>query len=82
MAYISRSLTETEKRYAQIEKEALVVTWACESLSDYLTGNHFEIETDHKQLVPLLSSKNLEELPLPVVLDIRKPMEKQRGQCR
>ena len=66
IAYMSRSLTETEKRYAQIEKEALVVTCACERLSDYSAGNHFEIETDHKPLVPLLSSKNLEELPLRV----------------
>ena len=66
IAYISRSLIETEKRYAQIEKEALAITRACKRLSDYLTGNRFKIETDHKPLVPLLLSKNLEELPLRV----------------
>lgn len=64
IAYISRALTATEQRYAQIEKEALVVTWACEMFRDYLVGLHFLIETDHKPLVPLLTSKNLDELPI------------------
>ncbi len=64
--FASRALTSTEQRYAQIEKEALAVTWAAERLSDFLTGIHFTIETDHKPLVPLLGSKNLDELPLRV----------------
>ena len=66
VAYISRSMTSTERSSAQIEKEALAFTWACECLSDYLTGPKFRIETDHKPLVPLFSTKNLEELPLRV----------------
>ena len=57
-------MTDTEQRYAQIEKEALAITWACERLSQYLIGSKFEIETDHKPLVPLLSTKNLEDLPI------------------
>jgi hypothetical protein len=44
-------------RYAQIEKEALAITWACEKFSNYLIG------TDHKPLVPLLSTKDLAKLP-------------------
>ena len=63
VAFISRALTGTEKRYAQIEKEALATTWACERLADYLVGKRFHVETDHKPLVPLLGSKNLEEVP-------------------
>ena len=63
VAFISRALTPVECRYAQIEKEALATTWACERLSDYLIGKSFHIETDHKPLVPLLGSKNLDEMP-------------------
>lgn len=66
VAYISQSMTPTEQRYAQIEKEALAFTWACERLSDYLIGMKFHIHTDHKPLVPLFSSKCLEELPVRV----------------
>ena len=42
------------------------MTWACERFSEYLIGLRFHIETDHKPLVPLFSSKLLDELPLRV----------------
>lgn len=61
--YASRSLSETEKRYAQVEKETLAVTWCCEKFADYLVGMHqFTIETDHKPLLSLLKTKQLDEL--------------------
>ena len=66
VAYVSRSMTPTETRYTQIEKEALALTWACERYSDYLIGLTFSIETDHKPLVPLFSAKLLDELPIQV----------------
>ena len=47
VAYISRSVTTTEQRYAQIEKEALAVTWSCERFSDYLVGLQLHVQTDH-----------------------------------
>ena len=69
IAYASRSMTETEKRYAQIE-EALASTWACEKFATYILGMKFLIETDHKPLVPLLGTKHLDSLP-PRILRFR-----------
>ena len=56
-------MSPTEQRYAQIEKEALGITWASERFADYLIGLEFHVETDHKPLVPLLGTRNLEDLP-------------------
>lgn len=63
VAYASRSLTSTEQRYAQLEKEALALTWACERFSDFILGLHFDLETDHKPLVSLLGGQALDALP-------------------
>ena len=59
MAFASRDMSGTERRYAQIGKDALVVTWSCEKFSDYVLGLTFAIETDHKPLVSLLNEKCL-----------------------
>ena len=61
--FISRALTPVECRYAQIEKEALALTWACEWCSDYIVGKSIIAETDHKPLVPLLTTCTLDEVP-------------------
>ena len=70
IAYASRSLTPTEKRYAQIEKETLAATWASERFHTYLMGKEYTLIADHKPLVALLSNKNLEDLP-PRILRFR-----------
>ena len=70
VAYASRSMTEAETRYAQIEKEPLATTWACERFINYILGKQIQIETDHKPLVPLLSTKHLDDLP-PRILRFR-----------
>lgn len=61
--YASRTLTDTERRYAQIEKEALALTWACEKFAMFVTGaQDLLLRTDHKPLVSLLGCKPLSEL--------------------
>ena len=70
IAYASRSMTEAETRYAQIEKEALATTWACERFSNYILEKQVLLETDHKPLVPLFSTKHLDDLP-PRILRFR-----------
>ena len=56
VAYASRSMTSTEQRYAQIEREALATTWACEKFNDYILGKDILIENNHKPLMPLFGS--------------------------
>ena len=70
VAFASRALSNTESRYAQIEKEALALVYACEKFSDYVLGKNILLETDHKPLVPLLGNKSLDALP-PRVLRFR-----------
>ncbi|XP_055920525.1 uncharacterized protein K02A2.6-like [Eupeodes corollae] len=54
VAYASKSLTDTETRYAQIEKELLAVVYACEKFKNYIYGYYFTINSDHKPLVSLV----------------------------
>ena len=48
--YASRALTEVEKRYSQVEREALAVVWACERLKMYFIGKKFELNVDNKPI--------------------------------
>jgi transposase InsO family protein len=48
--FVSRSLTKTEQRYSNIEREALAVVWAVLRLKQFLLGRHFFLITDHRPL--------------------------------
>ncbi|XP_067945085.1 uncharacterized protein [Watersipora subatra] len=64
VAAASRSLSDTEQRYAAIEKEALGVCWALEKFSQYILGmKKVLIETDHKPLITLFGNLFLDRLP-------------------
>ena len=54
--FISRTMTETEKRYSQTEKDALAIRWAKNRFSVYLLGApKFKIVTAHKPLIPMFN---------------------------
>ena len=50
IAFASRSLTDAETRYAQIEKELLAIVYACEKFSHYIYGHQTTVHSDHKPL--------------------------------
>ena len=57
--FISRALSDVEKRYSQTEKDALAIAWAKRRFSLYLLGApRFQIITAHKPLIPLFNKTN------------------------
>ena len=54
VAYASRAMTESERNYAQIEKEMLGVVYGCERFHCYTYGRTFTVETDHKPLIAII----------------------------
>ena len=62
VAFARKALTETECRYANIERELLAVVYGCERFHTYICGSNFVVETDHKTL-EIISFKNLTSAP-------------------
>lgn len=48
IAFASRLLSQTEQRYAQVQREGLSVVWGAEHFWYYLVGREFTIRTDNQ----------------------------------
>ena len=62
VAYASRSLTNAEQHYAQIEKEMLAIVFGTEKFEQYIYGRRVKVETDHKPIESIMK-KNLLSAP-------------------
>jgi transposase InsO family protein len=64
VAFCSRTLNETERKYSASEREALACIFACERWHYYLHGRKFELQTDHSALQTLLAQQGHGHRPL------------------
>ena len=62
IAFASKSLTDMETRYTNIERELLAIIFACQCFNTYLLGRSFVAESDHKPL-EMIAMKNLVNVP-------------------
>ncbi len=53
IANISKTLTKAQKRYSQVQKEALAIVFALKKFHQFLYGRRFILVTDHKPLLVL-----------------------------
>ena len=88
VAYVSRNLSKSEKRYHSSKLEFLALKWSvCEQCHEYLHGGKFQVYVMHQQDCHLLSqlcltfpssidgagSRNRSKMPRPSELDNRTP---------
>ena len=57
VCYASRKLLERERNYSTIERECLAIVWGISKFSKFLWGNEFVLQTDHRPLTFLNSSR-------------------------
>ena len=57
IAYASKTLSDAEKKYSQVEKEALAIIFGVKKFHKYLFGRKFVLYTDHKSLTTIFGEK-------------------------
>lgn len=57
ISFASRSLTDCEKNYSQIEKEMLSILFACTKFSFYTYGHKVRVVNDHKPLLGIMKKE-------------------------
>lgn len=62
IAFASRALTPTERRYDTRERECLAILWSIEHFRHYLLGKHFTVFTDHQTLTWLFTAEKPERV--------------------
>ncbi len=55
IAFASKSLSVTEQRYSQLEREALALLWGCQYFHIYIFGKPVTVLSDHKPLISIFN---------------------------
>ena len=57
IAYASRTLSNTERNYSNLDREALALVFGVNKFHQYIYGRHFSLLTGHKPLESLFNEK-------------------------
>lgn len=68
VSFASRSLTDVEINYAQVEKELLAIIYACKKFHFFIYSRTVEVHTDHKPLVSKIKSSRIQRMRMKLLI--------------